>query len=149
MEEADQELASYIIKGAVQSHLREYTLTSGSLAPADVSEWLCSAMPATMRRALLSSIAFAVHLVVAGARTGSEWEPSSSSASRPDGAAVDVADALAGGIGIAATRSVPLGAEARGGVTTTAAGAEQPANALADGDADHPVHSVELDVPQL
>jgi len=149
VEEADQELASYIIKGAVQSHLRGYTLTSGSLAPADVSEWLCSAMPATMRPALLSSIAFAVHLVVAGARTGSEWEPSSSSASRPDGAAVDVADALAGGIGIAATRSVPLGAEARGGVTTTAAGAEQPANALADGDADHPVHSVELDVPQL
>jgi len=38
--EADQELASYIIKGAVQSHLRGYTLTTGSLAPADVSDWL-------------------------------------------------------------------------------------------------------------
>ena len=47
----------YIIKGAVQSHLRGYTLTSGSLAPADVSEWLCSAMPATMQPALGRSCA--------------------------------------------------------------------------------------------
>ena len=79
--EADKKLAPYIIKGAVQSHLLGYTLTTGSLAPADVSEWQCSDMPATMRLALLSSIAFAVHLVVAGARTGSEWDPPSSTTS--------------------------------------------------------------------
>ena len=142
--EADQELASYIIKGAVQSHLRGYTLTTGSLAPADVSEWLCSAMPATMRPAGLYSIAFAVHLVVAGARTGSEWDAPSSTTSGPvPGASVEDGAPARAPIGAPCAGH---GAEVRGLVAGTEAGAATPATAGTVGETDQRLLRSDTDV---
>jgi len=142
--EADQELSSYIIKGAVQSHLRGYTLTTGSLAPADVSEWLCSAMPATMRPALLSSIAFAVHLVVTGARTGAEWEAPSSSTSGPIPSASGEAGAPA--CAPVGAHSVARGADVPGVVAVMNGGAATATPAVAAGETDQPFHGGEIDL---
>jgi len=62
--DADPELAAVLIKGALESHIRGYSLMSGTLSAAQVADWLCSAMPPTMRPALLSSIALAVETLV-------------------------------------------------------------------------------------
>jgi len=62
--DADPELAAALIQGALELHIRGYSLMSGTLSTAQVADWLCSAMPPTMRPALLSSIALVVETLV-------------------------------------------------------------------------------------
>jgi len=62
--DADPELASALIKGALATHVRGYSLMSGTLSAAQVAEWLCSGMPPTLQPALLSSVALAVETLV-------------------------------------------------------------------------------------
>jgi len=74
--DADQELASLLISGSIQSHLRGYTLMYGTLSAAQVADWLCSTMPATMKPALLTTIAMTVDTLVrrrAGMLATSSW----------------------------------------------------------------------------
>jgi len=73
--DADAELATSLIKGALDSHVRGYSLMSGTLSAAQVADWLCSGMPPTLRPALLSSVALAVETLV---RRKSETVASSS-----------------------------------------------------------------------
>ena len=69
MGDVDEELGGMIIKGAVESHVRGYTLASGTLSAAQVSEWLCAAMPGTMQASTLTPMARAVATVVDRAAT--------------------------------------------------------------------------------
>jgi len=62
--DADPELASLLTAGSIQSHLRGYTLMSGTLSAAQVADWLCSTMPASMKPALLTAIAVSVDTLV-------------------------------------------------------------------------------------
>jgi len=62
--DADPELAATIMKGALATHVRGYSLMSGTLSAAQVANWLCSGMPPTLRPALLSSVALAVDTLV-------------------------------------------------------------------------------------
>lgn len=64
LEDVDAEVAGLIVKGAIEKQVRGYMLTSGTMTPALVSEWLCSAMPDSLRSATLPSMARAVQLVV-------------------------------------------------------------------------------------
>jgi len=73
--DADAELAASLIKGALESHVRGYSLMSGTLSAAQVADWLCSGMPPTLRPALLSRVALAVETLV---RRKSEMVASSS-----------------------------------------------------------------------
>ena len=79
--DADPELAALLIAGAMQSHVRGYSLMSGTLSAAQVADWLCSTMPATMKPALLTTIAVTVDTLVrrAGTRPASSWGPHASS----------------------------------------------------------------------
>lgn len=63
-EDVDANIAGVVIKGASDSQVRGFMLTSGTLSSAQVAEWLCSAMSPPLRRASLSSIAYAVQRVV-------------------------------------------------------------------------------------
>jgi len=63
------ELGGMVIKGAVESHVRGNTLASGTLSAAQVSEWLCAAMPGTMQASTLTPMARAVATVVDRAAT--------------------------------------------------------------------------------
>ena len=65
----DKELRDIVVKGAVDFHVRGYMLSSETLSVAQISEWLCSAMPVTMQTATVSSIAGAVSGVVKAAAT--------------------------------------------------------------------------------
>ena len=62
--DADPELAATIMKGALVTHVRGYSLMSGTLSAAQVAEWLCCGMPPTLRPVLLSSVALAVDTLV-------------------------------------------------------------------------------------
>jgi len=64
MQDVDEELGGLVVKGAVDNHVRGYTLASGSLSAAQVSEWLCAAMPGAMRASTLTPMARAVAHVV-------------------------------------------------------------------------------------
>jgi len=63
----EKELAATVIKGAVDSHIRGYVLTSGTLCAAQVAEWLCCNMPESMRAATVSTVARALDKVVTNA----------------------------------------------------------------------------------
>lgn len=62
--DADPQLSALLIKGALESHVRGYSLMSGTLSAAQVADWLCSAMPLNMQPPLLSSVARAVESLV-------------------------------------------------------------------------------------
>jgi len=64
LEDVDADIAGVVNKRALHSQVRGFTLTSGTLSSAQVSEWLCSAMPSALRRASLPSIPYAVQRVV-------------------------------------------------------------------------------------
>jgi len=64
IEDVDAEMAGVVVKGACDSQVRGFMLTSGTLSSALVSEWLCSAMSSALRRATLPSMAYAVQRVV-------------------------------------------------------------------------------------
>ena len=64
IEEVDAEMAGVVVKGALDSQLRGYMLTSGTSSAAQVSEWLCSAMGSALRSATLPSMAMALERVV-------------------------------------------------------------------------------------
>ena len=64
VQDVDADIAGVVIKGALDSQVRGFMLTSGTLSSAQVAEWLCSAMPSALRRASLPSIACAVQSVV-------------------------------------------------------------------------------------
>jgi len=61
---ADAELTATLIKGALASNIRGYSLMSGTVSAAQDADWLCSAMPPTLLPALLSSVALAVETLV-------------------------------------------------------------------------------------
>jgi len=60
----DMELSGFVIKAAVDRHMRGYTLISGTLSAAHVAEWLCSLMPAAMQTSKLSCIAQAIRSIL-------------------------------------------------------------------------------------
>jgi len=53
IEDVDAEMAGVAVKGACDSQVRGFMLTSRTLSSAQVSEWLCSSMSADLRRATL------------------------------------------------------------------------------------------------
>jgi len=74
----------------MQSHVRGYSLMFGTLSAAQVADWLCSTMPATMKPALLTKIAVTVDTLVrrADTRPATAWGAhASSSKSGPSNAA--------------------------------------------------------------
>jgi len=60
MAQIEMELAGCVVKTAVDRHVHGYTLPSGALSAAHVSEWLCSIMPAPMQSAMLTGVAQAI-----------------------------------------------------------------------------------------
>jgi len=66
---ADAELAATLMKGAFASHISGYSLMSGTVSAAQVSYWICSAMPSTLRPVLLSSVALSMETLVRRKRT--------------------------------------------------------------------------------
>jgi len=64
IKDVDAEMAGVAVKGACDSQVRGFMLTSGTLSSAQVSEWLCSAMSAALRPATLPGMAYAVQRVV-------------------------------------------------------------------------------------
>jgi len=64
IEDVDAEMAGVVVKGASDSQLRGYMLTSGTLSTAQVAKWLCCAMTSTIRFATLPSMAMALERVV-------------------------------------------------------------------------------------
>ena len=65
IDEVDADMASLIVRGATDKHLRGYMLTSGTICAAQVAELLCSAMPDAVQSATLPSMAYAVEQMVA------------------------------------------------------------------------------------
>ena len=63
-EDVDTDVAGVVVKGASDAQVRGFMLISGTLTPALVSEWLCSAMSPALRLATLPSMALAVQRVV-------------------------------------------------------------------------------------
>jgi len=64
VEDVELEVAGAVTKASLAKHIRGYVLTSGTLCPAVVSDWLCSQLPPAMRTTMLSSIACAVEAIV-------------------------------------------------------------------------------------
>jgi len=64
IEDVDAEMAGVVVKGASDSQLRGYMLTSGTLSTAQVAKWMCCAMTSTIRFATLPSMAMALERVV-------------------------------------------------------------------------------------
>ena len=64
IEDVDVEMAGMVVKGASDSQLRGFMLTSGTLTAAQVSEWLCFSMSPALRCATLPSMAMALQRVV-------------------------------------------------------------------------------------
>ena len=72
MAQTEMELAGCVVKAAVDRHVRGYTLASGALSAAHVSEWLCSSMPAPMQSAMLTGVAQAILSIVIEFKAQSE-----------------------------------------------------------------------------
>jgi len=64
MRDVDEDMGGLVVKGAVESHVRGYTLARGTLSAAQVSELLCVAMPGAMRASTLTPMERAVADVV-------------------------------------------------------------------------------------
>jgi len=90
LEDVDKELTGMIVKGAVETQVRGYMLTSGTMSSAQVAEWLCAAMPKALRSATLPSMAHAVQQVV-------EQEVAAAAAASGAGTPTAVADVAGSG----------------------------------------------------
>jgi len=56
-DEVDSEMAGIVVKGAMESQVRGFVLSSGTLCAAQVAEWICLSMTDALRRVTLSSMA--------------------------------------------------------------------------------------------
>jgi len=126
IEDVDVEMAGVVVKGACDSQVRGFMLTSGTLSSAQVSEWLCSAMSAALRRATLPSMAYAVQRVVdnAVAEAAALSGVSVAAAAAPNAAAARSASfpaphGAAGRASIASGRMAAAAAPTSSAATTT------------------------------
>jgi len=132
--DADPELAALVIAGAIQSHVRGYSLMSGTLSAAQVADWLCSTMPATMKPALLTTIAVTVDTLVrrAGTRPETSWGAHASSSK---GGPSNAASAAETAPSCPPARSVLRGGSAQSAsLSSAAAPASTPAMPVMDAD---------------
>jgi len=105
-EEVDSDMAGIVVKGAIDSQVRGFTLTSGTLCAAQVAEWLCAAMTQALRFVTLPSMALAILCVV-------EKEAAAAAEASGVGVHATAAPAVAARVGAAgrsATAAAPVGA---------------------------------------
>jgi len=119
VDEIDADMGGLIVKGATDKQVRGYMLTSGTMCAAQVSEWLCSAMPEALRSATLPNMAYAVQQMVA---------KEAATAAAASGVGVAPAPAVLGRVAAVPAMCEPAGAPT--GAAATAPG-HLPAAALA------------------
>jgi len=65
VDKVDGDMAGLIVRRATDKQVRGYMLTFGTMCAAQVSEWLCSAIPEALCTKSSPSMAYAVHRMVA------------------------------------------------------------------------------------